>query len=58
MTDTIFVPSFGNRPRILVGREDILRQFELCLVYCLSLRNVGRNTAVLSLHQRLPQAEC
>ena len=28
MTDTIFVPSFGNRPRILVGREDILRQFD------------------------------
>lgn len=29
MTDSIFVPSFGNRPRILVGPEDILRQFEL-----------------------------
>ena len=24
MTDTIFVPSFGNRPRNLVGREEVV----------------------------------
>ncbi len=31
MIDAFFVPSFGNRPRNLVGREDVLRQFQLCL---------------------------
>ena len=31
MIDTIFVPSFGNRPRNLVGREEVLQQFETCL---------------------------
>ena len=29
MTDTFFVPSFGNRPKHLVGRESILAQFEM-----------------------------
>ena len=24
MKDTVFVPAFGNRPRNLVGREDVL----------------------------------
>ncbi len=28
MKDTVFVPAFGNRPRNLVGREDIIRVFE------------------------------
>ena len=28
MQDTVFVPSFGNPPRNLVGREDTLRAFE------------------------------
>ena len=28
MKDTIFVPAFGNRPRNLVGREEILQIFE------------------------------
>lgn len=28
MQDTVFVPSFGNPPRNLVGREDTLRSFE------------------------------
>ncbi len=27
MQDTIFVPSFGNRPRNLVGRDDMLALF-------------------------------
>ena len=31
MKDTIFVPAFGNRPRNLIGREDILRLFEASL---------------------------
>ncbi len=31
MRDTVFVPSFGNRPRNLVGREEILRAFESAL---------------------------
>lgn len=28
MRDTVFVPSFGNRPRVLVGRSEILADFE------------------------------
>ena len=31
MRDTMFVPSFGNRPRNLVGREEILSSFEAAL---------------------------
>lgn len=29
MTDSFFVPSFGNRPKHLVGRESVLNQFEM-----------------------------
>ena len=28
MKDTYFVPAFGNRPRNLVGREEILQIFQ------------------------------
>lgn len=31
MRDTVFVPSFGNRPRNLVGREEILATFKSAL---------------------------
>lgn len=31
MRDTMFVPSFGNRPRNLVGREEIISSFEAAL---------------------------
>ena len=31
MRDTVFVPSFGNRPRVLVGRDDVLSAFESAL---------------------------
>lgn len=31
MRDAVFVPSFGNRPRNLVGREEILHAFEEAL---------------------------
>ena len=29
MTDSFFVPSFGNRPKQLVGREAVLKQFDM-----------------------------
>ena len=29
MIDSFFVPSFGNRPKHLVGRETVLKQFEM-----------------------------
>ena len=48
MTDTIFVPSFGNRPRNLVGREDVLQQFEMCL----QSPPGSRDRALLMLGQR------
>ena len=31
MRDILFVPSFGNRPWNLVGREDVLKQFKTCM---------------------------
>ena len=31
MEDRFFVPSFGNRPRYMVGREDVLNDFSRCL---------------------------
>ena len=48
MRDTIFVPSFGNRPRNLVGREEIISAFES------ALRNPpgSRERAMLILGQR------
>lgn len=48
MRDTVFVPSFGNRPRSLVGREEILHRFET------ALQSVpgSRERAVLMLGQR------
>ena len=68
MTDTIFVPSFGNRPRILVGREDILRQFELCLdsipgsreraVLLLGQRGYGKTVLLLELAERGKKHDC
>lgn len=48
MTDTIFVPSFGNRPRNLVGREDVLRIFEDSLQSAPG----SRERAILILGQR------
>lgn len=48
MRDTMFVPAFGNRPRNLVGREDVLRVFEDCLDSPLG----SRDRAMLLLGQR------
>ena len=48
MTDTIFVPSFGNRPRNLVGREKVLQQFKMCLQSPLG----SRDRALLLLGQQ------
>ena len=31
MNDVFFVPSFGNKPKNLVGREDVLQRFDECL---------------------------
>ena len=48
MRDTVFVPAFGNRPRNLVGREDILNRFEN------TMRSIpgSRERALLLLGQR------
>lgn len=48
MKDVFFVPSFGNRPKNLVGREDVLRSFDV------SLDSVpgSRDRALLILGQR------
>lgn len=48
MRDTVFVPSFGNRPRNLVGREEIIFEFES------SLQSVpgSRERTILMLGQR------
>ena len=48
MRDTVFVPSFGNRPRNLVGREEILRGFEASLQSAPG----SRERAMLMLGQR------
>lgn len=48
MKDTIFVPAFGNRPRNLVGREEILRMFESSL----QSPPGSRERAILLLGQR------
>ena len=48
MRDTVFVPSFGNRPRNLVGREEILRTFEEALQSAPG----SRERAMLMLGQR------
>lgn len=48
MRDTVFVPSFGNRPKNLVGREDILQIFRDSLQSPLG----SRDRAILLLGQR------
>lgn len=48
MKDTVFVPAFGNRPRNLVGREDIIQEFENSLQSPLG----SRERALLVLGQR------
>jgi len=59
MKDIFFVPSFGNKPRNLVGREDILRIFENCLdavpgsrersMLILGQRGMGKTVLLLEL---------
>lgn len=48
MRDTVFVPSFGNRPRNLVGREEIISKFEASLQSAPG----SRERAMLMLGQR------
>lgn len=48
MKDTIFVPSFGNRPRNLVGREDVMLDFETSL----SSQPGSRERAIVLVGQR------
>lgn len=48
MRDNIFLPSFGNRPKVLVGRETILQQFE----YSMTSPPGSRERALLLLGQR------
>ena len=48
MTDSLFVPSFGNRPRNLIGREAVLQQFQLTL----NSPPGSRDRAILLLGQR------
>ena len=59
MKDLFFVPSFGNKPRNLVGREDILSIFEDCLdaapgsrertMLLLGQRGMGKTVLLLEL---------
>ena len=48
MQDRIFSPSFGNRPRTLVGRDDVIQQF----LWGLQSRPGSRERAILMLGQR------
>lgn len=48
MRDTFFVPSFGNRPKSLVGREDVINEFRLSL----QSEPGSRERAMLLLGQR------
>ena len=48
MRDNYFEPSFGNRPRNLVGRESHLRKFEMAL----ESKPASRDRAMLVLGQR------
>ena len=59
MKDVFFVPSFGNKPRNLVGREDVLKNFEECLesvpgsreraMLMLGQRGMGKTVLLLEL---------
>ncbi len=48
MIDLIFSPSFGNRPKTLVGRSSVIQQF----LSCLQAPKGSRERAVLLLGQR------
>lgn len=48
MIDTIFSPSFGNKPTELVGREAILNE----LISCLQSQIGGKERTVLLLGNR------
>ena len=61
MKDDYFVPSFGNKPRNLVGRENIMSKFEECLnsvpgsrdraLVMLGQRGAGKTVLLLELAQ-------
>ncbi len=48
MTDDIFVPSFGNKPSILIGRDAYINEFKNCL----STKPGSRERSIILLGQR------
>ena len=66
MKDTFFVPSFGNRPKNLVRREDILHSFDISLdsvpgsreraVLLLGQRGSGKTVLLLELAEEAAEA--
>lgn len=62
MMDSFFVPSFGNRPKHLVGRDSVLRQIEMALqsvpgsreraMIILGQRGSGKTVLLLEMAER------